>query len=98
VAVIVDNLSLIARFSGRSDGQDRTIAVRTTDPVRDMVLRLSNEGVELTAGEPGQSPDLELPAEALSRLVYGRLDADHTPVVTGDAGLLATLRAVFPGP
>jgi len=26
VAVIVDNLSLIARFSGRSDGQDRTIA------------------------------------------------------------------------
>jgi hypothetical protein len=54
--------------------------------------------VELTAGEPGQSPDLELPAEALSRLVYGRLDPDHTPAVTGDATLLAELRAVFPGP
>jgi len=97
-AVIVDNLSLIARFSGRPDGKDRTIAIRTTGPERDMVLRLTADGVELTAGEPGQSPDLELPAEALSRLVYGRLDPDHTPAVTGDATLLAELRAVFPGP
>ena len=50
------------------------------------------------AGEPGQAPDLELPAEAFSRLVYGRLDPDHTPAFTGDAALLDTLRAVFPGP
>jgi uncharacterized protein (TIGR03083 family) len=97
-AVVVDNLALMARFSGRPDGQERTIAVHTTDPERDIALRLSPDGVEVTAGDPGQAPDLELPAEALSRLVYGRLDPDHTPAFSGDAALLDTLRAVFPGP
>ena len=97
-AVVVDNLALIARFSGRPDGQERTIAIRTTDPERDIALRLSADGVEVATGESGQTPDLVLPAEALSRLVYGRLDPEHTPAFTGDAALLDTLRAVFPGP
>jgi uncharacterized protein (TIGR03083 family) len=97
-AVVVDNLSLITRFSGRSDGEERTIAVRTVEPGRDLALHLSADGVELRDGAAGQAPDLELPAEAFSRLVYGRLDADHTPAFTGDAALLASLRAVFPGP
>ena len=43
------------------------------------------------------APDLVLPAEAFVRLVYGRLDPDHTPAVRGTADL-AELRAVFPGP
>ncbi len=89
--LVVDNLALIARFSGRPDGQERTIAVRTTDPERAFALRLSADGVELGPGEPGQSPELVLPAEAFSRLVYGRLDRDHTPEFTGDAALLDTL-------
>jgi hypothetical protein len=40
-----------------------------------------------------------LPAEALLRLVYGRLDPGHTPPVevSGDAGLLDRAREVFPG-
>ena len=38
-----------------------------------------------------------LPAEALCRLVYGRLDPEHTPVVDDAEGMLHTLRAVFPG-
>ena len=97
-AVVVDNLALMARFTGRPDGQERTIAVHTTDPERDIALRLSADGVEVATGESGQSPDLVLPAEALSRLVYGRLDPEHTPAFTGDAALLDTLRAVFPGP
>ena len=67
------------------------------DPERDFALRFSADGVELRAGEPGQQPDLELPAEAFARLVYGRLDAAHTPAFTGDAALLDSLRAVFPG-
>ena len=97
-ALVVDNLALIARFSGRPDGHERTIAVRTPDPERDIALRLTAGGVELTAGEGGQRPELELPAEAFSRLVYGRLDPDHTPAFTGDAALLDALRSVFPGP
>jgi hypothetical protein len=49
--------------------------------------------------EPGgdpPAPDLELPAEAFVRLVYGRLDPAHTPPVSGTADL-DELRSVFPG-
>jgi uncharacterized protein (TIGR03083 family) len=97
-ALVVDNLGLIARFTGRPEGHERTVTVRTTHPERDIALRLAADGVEVTAGESGQHPELELPAEAFSRLVYGRLDADHTPVFHGDAALLESLRSVFPGP
>jgi uncharacterized protein (TIGR03083 family) len=97
-ALVVDNLGLIARFSGRPDGDERTVAVRTTDPERALALRLSADGVELTAGDAALEPALTLPAEAFSRLVYGRLDPGHTPDFTGDAALLDALRAVFPGP
>jgi len=97
-ALVVDNLGLIARFSGRPDGDARTVAVRTTDPERALALRLSADGVELTAGDAALEPALTLPAEAFSRLVYGRLDPGHTPDFTGDAALLDALRAVFPGP
>src|SRR3984957_2513867 len=86
-ALVVDNLALTARFSGRPDGQDRTVTVHTTDPERAVALRMTPDGVLVDPGEPGQSPDLVLPAEALSRLVYGRLDPDHTPEFTGDAAL-----------
>jgi uncharacterized protein (TIGR03083 family) len=96
-ALVVDNLGRIVAFSGRPDGQERTIAIHTTEPERDFALRFSADGVELRTGEPGQQPDLELPAEAFARLVYGRLDAAHTPAFTGDAALLDSLRTVFPG-
>jgi uncharacterized protein (TIGR03083 family) len=96
-ALVVDNLGRVAAFSGRPSGEERTIVIHTSDPERDFALRLSAEGVELGPGDPGRQPDLELPAEALARLVYGRLDAGHTPPFTGDAALLDSLRAVFPG-
>ena len=39
-----------------------------------------------------------MPAEALLRLAYGRLDADHTPPeVVADAADLDRLRSLFPG-
>ena len=63
-ALVVDNLALIARFSGRADGEERTVAVRTTDPESAFTLRLSADGVELTAGDAGLEPALTLPAEA----------------------------------
>jgi uncharacterized protein (TIGR03083 family) len=97
-AVVVDNLGLIARFSARPTGEVRTAAIRTSDPARDFTVRLSADSVELVAGEGGPDPDLVLPAEAFCRLVYGRLDPEHTPAFTGDGSVLDTLRAVFPGP
>jgi uncharacterized protein (TIGR03083 family) len=96
-ALVVDNLALTARFGGRPTGPDRTVTVHTTDPARAVALRMTPDGVLVGPAEPGQSPDLILPAEALSRLVYGRLDPDHTPEFTGDAAVLDALRAVFPG-
>jgi hypothetical protein len=39
-----------------------------------------------------------MPAEALLRLSYGRLDPDHTPAsVIGDDDVLEKLRLIFPG-
>ena len=48
------------------------------------------------AADPVDAPDLVLPSEALVRLVYGRLDPDHTPPVRGPADL-DVLRRAFPG-
>jgi uncharacterized protein (TIGR03083 family) len=97
VPLVVDNLGMIARFTARPIGTTRTIAVRTTDPSRDVSVSLGADGVEYTSSSSGE-PDLVLPAEALCRLVYGRLDPDHTPTYTGDGQALAALRQVFPGP
>ena len=97
-AVVVDNLGLIARFTGRPTGATRDVVVGTTDPAREFTVRLAVDAVDLGAGGSGRAPDLVLPAEAFCRLVYGRLDPAHTPAVTGDGAVLDSLRAVFPGP
>ena len=97
-AAVVDNLGLIARFTGHPTGATRDVVVGTTDPARQFTVRLAVDAVDIGAGGSGHAPDLVLPAEAFCRLVYGRLDAAHTPVVTGDAAVLDSLRAVFPGP
>ena len=52
---------------------------------------------------PGDSaaagvPQVTMPAEALLRLSYGRLDPEHTPAsVSADPDTLDKLRAIFPG-
>jgi hypothetical protein len=70
--------------------------VVTSDPERQFVLE-TGDAVSLTegGGEDGL-PSLRMPAEALVRLVYGRLDAEHTPAAA-DSAELAELRALFPG-
>ena len=96
VPVVIDQLAMIVGFTGKPDGPERQVAVRTTDPERNLSLDFGAESVSLTPSEPVDAPDLELAAEAFIRLIYGRLDADHTPTVTGPADLDA-LRAAFPG-
>jgi hypothetical protein len=94
--LVVDNLELIARFTGKPTGDSTTITVATTDPQRGFTIDLTPEAVTLAAGTADKA-DLDLPAEAFARLVYGRLDAKHTPA--GEHGpALDTLRRVFPGP
>jgi hypothetical protein len=41
--------------------------------------------------------EIRLPAEALLRLFYGRLDPEHTPEYAAEGIELDRLRAVFPG-
>jgi uncharacterized protein (TIGR03083 family) len=96
-AVIVDNLGLIGRFAAKPTGDEREIRVRTRDPVRHFTVRLTPEAAELLQGDGGVAPDLELPAESFCRLVYGRLDPDHSPAVPANGEVLDLLRRVFPG-
>jgi uncharacterized protein (TIGR03083 family) len=97
VELVVDNLGLIARFTGKPTGNERTIVIHTTDPARDFTVALTPEGVTFAPGGSG-IPDVTIPAEAFARLVYGRLDPDHTPAIDGDPTVLDELRRVFPGP
>ena len=82
-------------------GEPFLVRITTVDPARDYLLT-SGESVCVVnwPGEhaDGEIPHVAMPAEALLRLAYGRLDPAHTPgSVSGDPGVLDTLRAIFPG-
>ena len=95
--LVVDNLQMITRFTGKPFGTERHVAVHTIEPQRDFTITIRADAVSLEPTERIDEPDLEIPAEALVRLVYGRLDPDHTPPTRGPADL-DELRRVFPGP
>ena len=76
-----------------------TIAVRTTEPDWRFEIELTADGATLTPTTSATgAADIELPAEAFARPVYGRLDPDHTPPLPGDSDILDRLRATYPGP
>ncbi|MGD1052325.1 MAG: maleylpyruvate isomerase family mycothiol-dependent enzyme [Candidatus Dormibacteria bacterium] len=98
VALLVDHLPEMAARVGKPAARPETLAVSTTDPERH--LTLSTGGVRLDPGSvPASSGSLRLPAEALIRLVYGRLDPAHTPALAllSPTLTLDELRDVFPG-
>jgi hypothetical protein len=73
--------------------------VRTINPEREFSLRVGGE-VDLTPWEDGTAHgEPRIPAEAFVRLVYGRLDPDHTPPETEMTGSvrLDEIRQVLPG-
>ncbi|HEY0870938.1 MAG TPA: maleylpyruvate isomerase family mycothiol-dependent enzyme [Acidothermaceae bacterium] len=98
VDVIIDTLApLVARVSKPLDEQ-LVIGVETEDPDRNFVLTTGADGATLEPLDARSDADrlLLLPAEAFARLVFGRLDADHTPPGADDP-ILEKLRPVFPG-
>lgn len=95
-ALIVDALPMMTGFAGKPTGVDQDVTIRTVAPARHFSLALRTDGVTLSPGEEVHGPDLELPADALIRLVFGRLDPDHSPTIVGEAHL-DELRLVFPG-
>ena len=100
VALLIDSLDQLIGRTGKPDGKPRTVHVTTSDPERHFILE-TGDAVTLVAAddeapEPGL-PELRLPAEAFIRLIYGRLDADHTPPVESTGVELDELRPLFPG-
>jgi uncharacterized protein (TIGR03083 family) len=101
VDLVVDELGLIAQYTGKPPAHPVAIIVTTHDPRREFRLDAGPDAVTVSATESGSGsggPSVRLPAEAFIRLVYGRLDIDHTPDVSTDGIDLDALRDVFPGP
>ena len=97
VALLVDTLDQLAARAGKPDGKPRLLHVTTTDPGRQFNLE-TGEAVTLTpAGSGAASAGLRLPAEAFVRLLYGRMDAAHTPPLESSGVDLDDLRKLFPG-
>jgi uncharacterized protein (TIGR03083 family) len=98
VGLVVDNLALVAGFSGTAEGlAGRVVQVITTDPDREFTLTF-DATVSLQPGRAAAATaELVLPAEAFIRLVYGRLDPAHTPPLTVTGLGLDELRRAFPG-
>jgi uncharacterized protein (TIGR03083 family) len=98
-----DNLWLTLRFATQPYDGELRVRILTTDPDRDYVLEIV--GGETRLNPSGKDIDtttldgeLQLPAEALLRLFYGRLDPRHTPPYkASDDELLERLRALFKG-
>ena len=81
------------------EGRQVTVRVVTTDPDRVLGLVLGAKA-ELGADADDADGVLTAPAEAVLRLLAGRLGPAHTPKtvnVFGDAITLDQLRTVFPG-
>lgn len=93
---VADNLAMIVRFTGKPSGHVRVWHVRTIDPPRNFVLSFGPDSLELSSSQPEDRVDLEIAAESFVRLIYGRLDPDHTPSTVDDRHL-DELRRAFPG-
>jgi len=93
----IDTLDQVAGRAGKPDGKQLKLGVSTTGPERHFLMETA-ENLTLTVADPDDSlPQLRLPAEAFIRLVYGRLDAAHTPAVETKQVDLDELRTIFPG-
>ncbi len=75
------------------------LAVEITDPAQRYILDLGVQARLYPADGGATSGLLRLPAEALMRLVTGRLDPAHTPAGTRAEGRpsLDELRRLYPG-
>jgi uncharacterized protein (TIGR03083 family) len=100
VDLLVDAISATANRTGKPDGTTRRVDVTTSAPERWFVLETGDQvslaETEPPAGRPDQAA-LDLPAEALLRLVYGRLDVAHTPGAAANQVTVDELRPLFPG-
>ena len=95
---IMEQVTQLFQFVAKPAGDSFRVRLRTTSPHGDYLLDVG-ESVTLSDWADGSDADGEitLPAEALLRLFYGRLDPEHTPQYSAEGIELDRLRAVFPG-
>jgi len=102
VDLLIDNVpQFLAPRLGKTPADPFAVRIKTTGPDRDYLLATADtvimteypaDGTDVPVGE------VAMPAEALLRLAYGRLDPAHTPAaVTGAPADLSQLRSIFPG-
>jgi uncharacterized protein (TIGR03083 family) len=96
VELLIDQLPALAARTGKPADVGRTVVIETVAPERRFALTTGPD-VVLTPDSGTGPADLRLPAEAFLRLVYGRLDPDHTPAELADNEILASLRQMFTG-
>jgi uncharacterized protein (TIGR03083 family) len=99
VELLIGGLGEMAARAGRPSPSPAVIAVTTTGPAREFTLDTGGVRMVPRDGGAAASASLDLTAEALVRLVYGRLDEPQLApgeARAGNAGL-ADLEAVFPG-
>lgn len=101
VELLIDNVpQFLAPRLGKPLPEPFAVRITTTGPDRDYLLTSGDSiTMENWPGESaGEVPHVTMPAEALLRLSYGRLDPAHTPSsVDADAEVLDKLRTIFPG-
>jgi uncharacterized protein (TIGR03083 family) len=99
VELLIDGLGEMAARTGRPSPDPAVIAIMTTGPAREFTLDTGGVRLVPRDGDAAASASLDVTAEALLRLVYGRLD--EPGLAPGEARAenvsLADLEAVFPG-
>ena len=106
-ALLIDNVpQFLAPRLGKPQEEPFRARIRTSDPDRDYLLTAAaavsmtdwpGEGTGDSSGADATA-EISMPAEALLRLAYGRLDPWHTPAgVSASPAELDQLRAIFPG-
>jgi len=95
VDLLIDQLPMMAGFTGKKAPAPVAVAVTTAGPER--AFTLDTGGVTLAPAGANDAPaaSLALPAEAFLRLVYGRLDDEAGLNASGVT--LSELKSVFPG-
>jgi uncharacterized protein (TIGR03083 family) len=100
VALLLPGVGQMAGRGGKPSDPAYAVKLATTDGLGAWAVH-TGEPVSFGPADDAASYDGEvaLPAEALLRLIAGRLDPDHTPAGVTESGErgLADLRTVFPG-
>ena len=95
VDLLIDRLPLMAGFMSRQSPAPVTVAVTTTSPERAFTLDTGGVTLAPAGAADTATAALALPAEALLRLVYGRLGDEAGPRASGVT--VPELKTVFPG-